>query len=71
MDTLKVIGRIFTAVARLITIPILILVFLERDVIKDQVKRFNSGSLSDISDRIFNNGIETIKSIENGGNHAD
>ena len=67
MDKSKLIGRIFSIVARLITI----LVFLERDVIKDQVKRFNSGSLSGISDRIFNNGIKTIKSIENGENHVD
>lgn len=71
MDTLKVISRIFATLARLITGPILILVFLERDVIKSRMKKFNSGSLGDISDRIFNNGIETIKSIENGANHVD
>lgn len=89
MDKLKLVGRIFSTAAKLITIPVLILVFLERDVIigisdfvmnfghqiddtiKGQVKKFNSGSLSDISDRIFNNGIEAIKSIENGANHVD
>lgn len=67
MDKSKLIGRIFSIVAKLIAI----LVFLERDVIKYRVKKFNSGSLSGISDRIFNNGIETIKSIENGENHVD
>ena len=78
MDKLKVVGRIFSTLIRLITIPVLILVFLERDIVtgiiwifKDQAKKFNSGSLSDISDRIFNNGIETIKSIKNGANHVD
>lgn len=63
----KLVGHIFSIVARLIAI----LVFLERDSIKDRMKKFNSGSLSGISDRIFNNGIETIKSIENGVNHVD
>lgn len=58
MDKPKLIGRIFSIVARLVAI----LVFLERDVIKDRVKKFNSGSLI---------GIETIKSIENGVNHVD
>lgn len=67
MDKPKLIGRIFSIVAKLIAI----LVFLERDVIKYRVKKFNSGSLGGISDRIFNNGIETIKSIENGENHVD
>lgn len=71
MDKLKLIDRIFSTVARLITIPVLILVFLERDAIKGQMKKFNSGSLSNISDRIFDNGIEAIKSIENGVNHDD
>lgn len=89
MDKLKLVGRIFSTAAKLITFPVLILFFLERDVIigisdfvmvfghqiddaiKGQVKKFNSGSLSDISDRIFNNGIETIKSIENGANDVD
>lgn len=71
MDKLKLIGRIFSTVVRLITIPVLILVFLERYVINTIINSFNSGSLSDISDRIFNNGIETIKSIENGANHVD
>lgn len=67
MDKSKLIGHIFSIVARLIAI----LVFLERDVIKYRVKKFNYGSLSGISDRIFNNGIETIKSIENGENNVD
>ena len=71
MDKLKLIDRIFSTVVRLITIPVLILVFLERYVINTIINSFNSGSLSDISDRIFNNGIETIKSIENGANHVD
>ena len=71
MDKLKVVGRIFSTVVRLITIPVLILVFLERYVINTIINSFNSGSLSDISDRIFNNGIEAIKSIENGANHVD
>lgn len=71
MDKLKLIDRIFSTVVRLITIPVLILVFLERYVINTIISSFNSESLSDISDRIFNNGIETIKSIENGANHVD
>ena len=71
MDILKLIGRIFSTAVRLVTIPVLILVFLERDVINMVIRSFNSESLSDISDRIFNNGIETIKSIENGANHVD
>lgn len=71
MDKLKVVGRIFSTVVRLITIPVLILVFLERYVINTIINSFNSESLSDISDRIFNNGIEAIKSIENGANHVD
>lgn len=71
MDILKLIGRIISTAVRLITIPVLILVFLERDVINMVIRSFNSESLSDISDRIFNNGIETIKSIENGANHVD
>lgn len=71
MDKLKSIDRIFSTVVRLITIPVLILVFLERYVINTIINSFNSESLSDISDRIFNNGIETIKSIENGANHVD
>lgn len=71
MDKLKLIGRIFSTVVRLITVPVLILVFLERYVINTIINSFNSGSLTDISDRIFNNGIETIKSIENGANHVD
>lgn len=71
MDKLKLIGRIFSAAVRLITIPVLTLVFLERYVINTIINSFNSGSLIDISDRIFNNGIKTIKSIENGANHVD
>lgn len=71
MDKLKLIDRIFSTVVRLITIPVLIVVFLERYVINTIISSFNSESLSDISDRIFNNGIETIKSIENGANHVD
>ena len=71
MDILKLIGRIISTAVRLIAIPVLILVFLERDVINMVIRSFNSESLSDISDRIFNNGIETIKSIENGANHVD
>lgn len=67
MDKPKLIHRIFSIAAKLIAI----LVFLERDAIKARVKKFNSGGLSGISDRIFNNGIETIKSIENGANHVD
>ena len=71
MDILKLIGRIISTAVRLIAIPVLILVFLERDVINMVIRSFNSESLSDISDRIFNNGIETIKSIKNGANHVD
>ena len=71
MDILKLIGRIISTAVRLIAIPVLILVFLERDVINMVIRSFNSESLSDISDRIFNNDIETIKSIENGANHVD
>ena len=71
MDKLKLIGRMFSTAVRLITIPVLILVFFERYVINTIINSFNYGSLSDISDRIFNNGIETIKSIENGANHVD
>lgn len=71
MDKLKLVDRIFSTLVRLITIPVLILVFLERYVINTVISSFDSGSLSDISDRIFNNGIETIKSIENGANHVD
>ena len=67
MNKPKLIGHIFSVVARLIAI----LVFLERDAIKDQVKKFNSGSLSGISNRIFNNGVETIKSIKNGENNVE
>lgn len=71
MDMLKLIGRIFSTAVRLIAMPVLILVFLERDVINTVIRSFNSESLSNISDRIFNNGIETIKSIENGANHVE
>ena len=71
MDKLKLINRIFSTVVRLITIPVLIVIFLERYVINTIINSFNPGRLSDISDRVFNNGIETIKSIENGANHVD
>lgn len=69
MKIAKSIGHTFATAVGIISVPVAILAFLERDDIKDRVKKFNPHSLSAISDRIFNNGIIAIKSIKNGVNH--
>lgn len=67
---MKSVGHILSIVIKIVTIPLVIFAFIKRDAIKEKANLVKSDSPSNISDRIFNNGISTVLyAVKHVGDH--
>lgn len=67
---MKHISRILSIIIAIVTIPLVIFAVVKRNTSKENANGIKSDSLSGISDRIFNNGISTVRdSVKNAKDH--